>query len=168
MVAERLEGGEDVEEVWVWLWSWLLLLLLPLLLPLLFWLLMTGLRVRTVRTSEASRMPKWRERFGWRAGSHVEAGTLLSHHSSLALTDDETTSRRPWRHVLADPRWSDRSRNWPEMKGAEVDCPVQRVMSITSRLSLRWLARSRSGVRVRSGFEEVAAVDAPSVYLVEG
>jgi hypothetical protein len=41
------------------------------------------------------------------------------------------------------------------MKGAEVDCPVQRLMSIRSRDALRWLARLRSGVRVRSGVGEL-------------
>ena len=120
--------------------------------------------MRTVSTSEASRTPKCSERFGFRAGSHIDTGTLLSHHSSLSF--DETKSG-PWRHALADPRRSDKSRNWPEMKGAEVDWPVQRVTSIMSRLSWRWLARFRSGVKVRSGFGEVA-VDGPRVYRVEG
>ncbi len=41
------------------------------------------------------------------------------------------------------------------MKRAEVDWPVQRVMSIRSREELRWFARLRSGVRVRSGVEEL-------------
>jgi hypothetical protein len=41
------------------------------------------------------------------------------------------------------------------MKGAEVDCPVQRVTSMMSREELRWLARLRRGLRVRSGVGEV-------------
>ena len=59
------------------------------------------------------------------------------------------------RHAFAELRCSESRRSWPEMKRAEVDWPVQRVMSIRSRDELRWLARLRSGVRVRSGVEDL-------------
>jgi hypothetical protein len=106
-----------------------------------FDVLVAGDKVRTVRTSEASWMLKWRERFGLRAGSKVGDGTLESHHScscsSWEKAKAEVGGSGPLRQARAELRCSDRRRSWPEMKGADVDWPVQRVTSMMSRESLR-------------------------------
>lgn len=116
----------------------------------------TGLTVRTVSTREASWIVKCRDRCGFRGGSKRPDGAEDKYQgsSSFSSSSVEEEGVEPLRQPRAEERCSDNRRSWPEMKGAEVDWPVQRVMSIRSREALRWLARLSKGVIVRSGVGE--------------